>query len=237
MGILGLFALGACNNKNTQGHEGHGHNTVTHNNDEHDHEAEGHDHEAEGHTHGTEGECNGDHKHDAADNHQGTAAGHDETAEAAHSDEIILPKAKADAAGVKVSIVEPAPFQQVIKTSGQVLAAQGDESVAVATVAGVVSFRGKVTEGMSVGSGTPLVTISSHNIADGDPGATCPHRLRSVEERIRTDESACQKQNRIQTRILHRQSRITRMPASAMRRSQRTIRQSDRTLPLLSPAT
>ena len=35
MGILGLFALGACNNKNTQGHEGHGHNTVTHNNDEH----------------------------------------------------------------------------------------------------------------------------------------------------------------------------------------------------------
>ena len=35
MGILGLFALGACNNKNTQGHEGHGHSTVTHNNDEH----------------------------------------------------------------------------------------------------------------------------------------------------------------------------------------------------------
>ena len=34
---------------------------------------------------------------------------------------------------------------------------------------GVVSFRGKVTEGMSVGSGTPLVTISSNNIADGDP--------------------------------------------------------------------
>ena len=62
-----------------------------------------------------------------------------------------------------------APFQQVIKTSGQVLAAQGDESVAVATVAGVVSFRGKVTEGMSVGNGTPLVTISSNNIADGDP--------------------------------------------------------------------
>lgn len=88
---------------------------------------------------------------------------------ASHSDEIILPKAKADAAGVKVNAITPAPFQQVIKTSGQVLAAQGDESVAVATVAGVVSFRGKVTEGMSVGRGTPLVTISSHNIADGDP--------------------------------------------------------------------
>jgi len=150
VGILGLFVLGSCNNS-----------TVTHTHDEHDHAAEGHNHEAEGPDHSHEGECSGEHNHEAADEYN-------EAAEA-HSDEIILPKAKAEAAGVKVSVIEPAPFQQVIKTSGQVLAAQGDESVAVATVAGVVSFRGKVTEGMSVGSGTPLVTISSKNIADGDP--------------------------------------------------------------------
>ena len=49
------------------------------------------------------------------------------------------------------------------------LAAQGDESVAVATVAGVVSFRKKVTEGMQVSQGAPLVTVSSNNIAEGDP--------------------------------------------------------------------
>ena len=150
VGILGLFVLGSCNNS-----------TVTHTHDEHDHAAEGHNHEAEGPDHSHEGECSGEHNHEAADEYN-------EAAEA-HSDEIILPKAKAEAAGVKVSVIEPAPFQQVIKTSGQVLAAQGDESVAVATVAGVVSFRGKVTEGMSVGNGTPLVTISSKNITDGDP--------------------------------------------------------------------
>ena len=162
IGVMGLFVLGSCNSKNT-GHEGHDHETVTHNHDEHeghDHEAEGHDHEAEGADHSHEGECSGGHDH-------GKAATSEPAGE--HSDEIILPKAKADAAGVKVNAITPAPFQQVIKTSGQVLAAQGDESVAVATVAGVVSFRGKVTEGMSVGRGTPLVTISSHNIADGDP--------------------------------------------------------------------
>lgn len=112
-----------------------------------------------------------------------------------HSDEIILPKAKADAAGVKVNAITPAPFQQVIKTSGQVLAAQGDESVAVATVAGVVSFRGKVTEGMSVGRGTPLVTISSHNIADGDPVQRCPELLTKYQKGIRTNEVARQKQD------------------------------------------
>ena len=49
------------------------------------------------------------------------------------------------------------------------MAAQGDESVAVATVAGVVSFKGKVIEGMSVSKGTPLVVLSSKNMADGDP--------------------------------------------------------------------
>lgn len=106
----------------------------------------GHDHEAEGPEHT-----------------------HEEPMAESHADEIILPKAKAEAAGVKISIAEAGPFRQVIKTSGQVMAAQGDESVAVATVAGVVSFRGKVTEGMSVSRGMPLVSISSNNIADGDP--------------------------------------------------------------------
>lgn len=187
IGVMGLFVLGSCNSKNT-GHEGHDHETVTHNHDEHeghDHEAEGHDHEAEGADHSHEGECSGGHDHGKA----ATSEPADE-----HSDEIILPKAKANAAGVKVNAITPAPFQQVIKTSGQVLAAQGDESVAVATVAGVVSFRGKVTEGMSVGRGTPLVTISSHNIADGDPVQRA--RIASKYPKgIRTNEVARQKQD------------------------------------------
>lgn len=41
--------------------------------------------------------------------------------ESEHSDEIILPKAKAEAAGVKVSTIEPGTFEQVIKTSGQAM--------------------------------------------------------------------------------------------------------------------
>ena len=151
MGILGLFILGSCNSKSGGNHEGHDHGTEAH-----DHEHEGHDHEHEGEDH--EGH---DHEGDEHSRSSEPATG--------HSDEIILPKAKAEAAGVKTSIIEPEVFEQVIKTSGQVLAAQGDESVAVATVAGVVSFRGKVTEGMSVGKGTALVTMSASNIADGDP--------------------------------------------------------------------
>ena len=149
MGVLGLFILGSCNSKPGNNPEEHNHGTEAH-----DHDHEGHDHENEGHS--ATKECEG-HNHG------------NEASESEHSDEIILPKAKAEAAGVKVSTIEPGTFEQVIKTSGQVLAAQGDESVAVATVAGVVSFHGKVTEGMSVGKGSTLLTISSSNIADGDP--------------------------------------------------------------------
>ncbi len=149
MGVLGLFILGSCNSKPGNNPEEHNHGTEAH-----DHDHEGHDHEKEGHS--STKECEG-HDHGS------------EASESEHSDEIILPKAKAEAAGVKVSTIEPGTFKQVIKTSGQVLAAQGDESVAVATVAGVVSFHGKVTEGMSVGKGSTLLTISSSNIADGDP--------------------------------------------------------------------
>ena len=70
---------------------------------------------------------------------------------------------------METSIIEPGTFHQVIKTSGQVLVAQGDESVAVATVAGIVSFSGKVIEGISINKGTPLISLSSKNMADGDP--------------------------------------------------------------------
>lgn len=144
MGVIGLFLLGSCNSKSADNHEGHDHGTE-----------EGHNHEAEGEGH--EGH-----------NHEGEEHGAEAAGEG-HSDEIILPPAKAQAAGVEVSVLQPATFHQVIKTSGQVLAAQGDESVAVATVAGVVSFKGKVVEGMSVSKGAPLVMLSSKNMAEGDP--------------------------------------------------------------------
>lgn len=146
LGVLVAWSLGSCNSQSDHGHEGHDHATEAHNH-EHDHDHEQHAHEEKGHSH----------------NHEG-----DEHAEAA-SDEIVMPPAKAQAAGVETGTVEPGNFTQVIKTSGQVLAAQGDERVAVATVAGVVSFKGKVTEGMSVREGMPLVLLSSGNIAEGDP--------------------------------------------------------------------
>lgn len=130
----------------------------SHHAEEHDHaegEAHDHSHHAEEHAH-TEGEEGHNHEH---------AHGTD----MAHGDEIILSVEKAQAAGVVVNEVKPKVFRQVIRTSGEVLAAQGDEATVVATVAGIVSFPSAVTEGKSVGKGTNLAVISAKKLADGEP--------------------------------------------------------------------
>ena len=80
------------------------------------------------------GACGGHEEHD----HDHEAEAEAKEAHAAHSDEIILTPEKAKAAGVKVEEVQPGTFRSVIATSGQILAAQGDEATVVASVSGVV---------------------------------------------------------------------------------------------------
>lgn len=146
-GMLLAFLLGACGN-----HEGHNHE-----HDGHDHEAEGHNHQEEA-AHGHE-----DHEHEGH-NHEAEAESH-----AGHSDEIILSKEKAAAAGVKAEVIQPGTFYNVITTSGHILAAQGDETVVTANVAGIVSFGRPVTEGMQVSKNGTLFTLVSEHLQDGDP--------------------------------------------------------------------
>lgn len=146
-GMLLAFLLGACGN-----HEGHNHE-----HDGHDHEAEGHNHQEEA-AHGHE-----DHEHEGH-NHEAEAESH-----AGHSDEIILSKEKAAAAGVTAEVVQPGTFYNVITTSGHILAAQGDETVVTANVAGIVSFDQPVTEGMQVSKNGTLFTLVSEHLQDGDP--------------------------------------------------------------------
>lgn len=123
--------------------------TVSH--DEHDHEA--HEHEA-GHVH------DHDHEHEhTADEHTGET----------HAGEIAFKKAQAEAVGLQIRKVTPGAFTNVIKASGRVLAAQGEESTIVATVPGVVVF-GKLPfiEGTAVRKGQPILNLASSNLSEGN---------------------------------------------------------------------
>ena len=159
MGIMGMFLLGSCNNHSGHNHEGHDHEGNHHETETaHHHDHEGHNHAEEGHDHASE-----DHN---IHNHNHAAEGHEH---GNNPDEIILAPEKAKAAGVVSEVIQPKLFRQVIKASGEVQAAQGNESVIVANVSGVVSFQRSVTEGMQVGKGATLMSISASQLQDGDP--------------------------------------------------------------------
>ena len=204
MGVMGMFLLGSCSSQSgkTDEHAGHnhaaeehvhnhdGHNHEGHNHgpnethEGHDHEGhnhdahEGHNHEAEGHNHEAEGHGHEGHNHEAPKDKANDGHNHVD-----NPDEIILEPHKAQAAGVASEVIQPKTFHQVITCSGEVQAAQGSEMVVVANVAGVVSFQRSVTEGMQVGKGNEIMSISAAELHEGDPA----QRARITYEAAKAD--------------------------------------------------
>lgn len=120
-----------------------------HNHEEHD----THDHEP--HAHQENVKASEDHEDEHAHEEHG-------------SDEIILPPAKAEAAGVKVEQIKRAPFAGVLRTGGRIISASGEEKTVVAPVAGIVKMRRSLTEGQQVGKGEALFTVTSSSLPEGD---------------------------------------------------------------------
>lgn len=118
-------------------------------------------HDHEGHSHGTEERHGGGHHHSA--------------------DEIILEPAKAKAAGVKVEVVQPGTFHDVIQASGKVTAASCDETTVVATVSGLVIHAHDISEGMRIASGTTLYYVSSAKLQEGDLARRAFVELKAAE--------------------------------------------------------
>ena len=127
----------------------------------HDHEGHNHDHvEAEAH----------EHEHEEGVIH--------------------FTQQQAQMAGLQVERLERAPFSEVIRVSGQVSTAQGDESAIVARTAGVVNFmRDHLSEGSEVRQGEVLARVSAEGIAGGDAISQSQMAL----ENARTDYERAQR--------------------------------------------
>jgi len=131
------------------------------------------------------GSCHSDHKHATEDAHEHTAGdGHDHDAHDHdheghnhadgddHDGEIHFSEQQAEAAGLEVQVIEPVAFSRVIKTGGEIQAAQGDEVTLVATSDGVVSFVNRsIADGMAVRAGEAVVSVSARTLQDGDRNA------------------------------------------------------------------
>ena len=98
------------------------------------------------------------HRHDHGHSH---SHDHDHDHSSGDTDAILFTRQQAEMTGLEVEQVAPAPFSYVIKTSGQIQAAQGDEVIIAATSNGIVSFTNpSLTDGGAVRSGQSIVTIS-----------------------------------------------------------------------------
>ena len=173
-----------CKNTAKQGHvhettEAHAH---------HAHDEHGHDHAA--HDHATHDHKDHDHAHEGHD-HAAEISGHAHEGEAgAHSDEIIFTKAQAARTEFEVREIQPGTFHQVIKTTGQILSAPGDESVIVATNNGVVSYADHdLAVGSPVQEGEPVFYIASKHLGDGD----YYERTRAAYEQAKAEYERAQK--------------------------------------------
>ncbi len=81
-------------------------------------------------------------------------------------------KEKADAAGLLTEVVAEGQFNAVLKVSGEILPAQGDEASVVATSSGIVTFdKNKILPGVKVAKGANLAYVSAREMAAGDPAA------------------------------------------------------------------
>lgn len=115
----------------------------------HDHEAEEHEHEAE----------EAEHKHLPG--------------------EVIFPKEKAEAINLETETIQPHKFANIIKTSGSIQAAQGEECTVVANVSGIISLGNlPFQDGVAVKKGQSILSIASKNLSSGDIAI----RLRSTYE-------------------------------------------------------
>lgn len=133
------YLLAGCQAKSV--HEDHDH-------EQHHEEEAGHDHEHEEH----------DHEHEHAEAGENHVAG-----------EIVFKKANAEVIGLQTEEMQPAAFSEVLKTSGQIQAAQGSESVVVATVPGVVTLgTTRLVDGTAVQKGQTILSLASQSLSEGD---------------------------------------------------------------------
>lgn len=112
--------------------------------DVHNHDE--HDHENEGHDHG----------------HEVSTASNDIT--------VFTPEQAKNILDFKVEKVQKQTFYQILKTSGQILSAPGDEALIAATMSGIITIsNSKLVEGVQVNSGQQLFSISGRNLSENNP--------------------------------------------------------------------
>lgn len=111
----------------------------------------------------TESESHEGHNHE----HEEESHGHED--EHKHADgEIVFTPEKAQRFNVKTTKVTRSNFNEIIKVSGQISPAQGDEQTVIARSSGAIKLSKYAILGSHISTGTSLGYVSAKNIVGGD---------------------------------------------------------------------
>lgn len=130
------------------------------------------------------GGCHTHHDHDH--DHE-----HEEEAEhgRGHADGVVeISPERQETLGIEIDTVRSGEFHEVIRTSGRILSATGDEMTVVATSDGTVILPG-LSEGSAVAKGGRIATISSRNLASGDKLAKAKVAYETAKKEYERDKT------------------------------------------------
>lgn len=108
----------------------------------------------------------------------------DEHEKTSHNGEIILEHTIAHRFGVQVMHLEPREFNEIIKVSGQIISAPGDQGIASAQSAGIISISNGIVNGKQVKVGASIAYISSQKMAGGDPNTSAKANLDATKREL-----------------------------------------------------
>ena len=140
--LLFMLSCASCNGASDNGAHGNADHEHTHAHDHaHDHDAESHDH-ADDHDHS--------HSHTDGTEHKG----------------IPFNPVMAEKLGFEITEAAVRPISDVVRTSGRIVPAQGDEAVVSASTSGIVSFTARhLADGVAVTKGETLMVITSDDMS------------------------------------------------------------------------
>lgn len=166
------------------------------------------------------------HNHEKHDDHDHDHGDKKEVEEGKHNDdEIVFTKTQsANILDFKVEEVKLQPFHSIIKTSGQILSAPGDETLVSATMSGIVKIsNSNIVEGYAVKAGQALFSISSQNLTENNM-ATRAVEAKSAYENAKSEYERTQQlvQDKIvsqqefeRTKFVYEQAKVNYQTLSA----------------------
>lgn len=123
------------------------------------------------------------HHHEEMEEHHHEGEDHE-----GHAGEIVFSEAQQAAFGIEVEEVVPSTFSSIIRASGTILSANGEEAIISASTSGVFHFSGKtITEGSYISKGAVFAVINTQNVDGGDPVSKARAALETAEKEYQRD--------------------------------------------------